>query len=317
MAFPSKLVPSTLCALLLAAGSVVLDARSSQAQVQTEAQVGCAVSLAKGASKLAKTRLKEWQGCLKSAADADLGDCPSAEACVAGDLRGKVANSVAKLRSVEEGACAEEPDFGRASASMISTSVRIETQGLLDDVFGPDLDAAAASKASDPAAAACQGRMAKALSKHFLAMVAAWDSCKAAGLGTGAITGAETLGDCLGAIDDDTKGKIAAAWRGVDGVLAGSCDGVAATTAFPGSCAMAPDLGACIEARSRCRACRRGAVGDDTGEDCDLFDDGVADNDSCTGFAGRCHGHAALCDRAYDEVAYPTTHNAFTNEEEN
>ncbi len=29
-----------------------------------------------------------------------------------------------------------------------------------------------------------------------------------------------------------------------------------------------------------------------------------------------CNGHAELCDRAYDAVAYPTTHNAMSNEEE-
>jgi len=29
-----------------------------------------------------------------------------------------------------------------------------------------------------------------------------------------------------------------------------------------------------------------------------------------------CNGHAELCDRAYDEVAYPTTHNAMSTEEE-
>lgn len=30
----------------------------------------------------------------------------------------------------------------------------------------------------------------------------------------------------------------------------------------------------------------------------------------------RCNGHAELCARRYNEVAYPTTHNAFSNEEE-
>jgi len=29
-----------------------------------------------------------------------------------------------------------------------------------------------------------------------------------------------------------------------------------------------------------------------------------------------CNGHAALCDRAFDDVAYPTTHNAMSSEEE-
>lgn len=39
---------------------------------------------------------------------------------------------------------------------------------------------------------------------------------------------------------------------------------------------------------------------------------GSSTGDATTGEAPGCNGHAALCERRYDEVVYPTTHNSFS-----
>lgn len=304
----SCVVASSLASLLAAPAA---------AEVQDADQAKCLTSVARGAAKAVRARVKDWQGCLADAAAAELTTCPEAEACLVADRSGKVGAALAKLGDTIAKSCTVAPDFGLRPLPRLETSILTETTGLLDDLFGADLDDALVLESADADAADCQARVAGRASKLMLAMGAAWDACKAAGLRDGTITGPASLAACLGAITADEKGKVAAARKGLDSTLAGgSCDGVALATALPGSCAAAPSIGDCIETRARCRACRRGAVGDDTGADCDAFDDGLA-NASCTGFSGRCNGRAELCDRGFDAVAYPTTHNAMTNREEN
>jgi hypothetical protein len=52
------------------------------------------------------------------------------------------------------------------------------------------------------------------------------------------------------------------------------------STAFPGACAARADFAACADERMECRICRMFNTMDGLTEDCDLFDDGVA-NASC------------------------------------
>lgn len=286
------------------------------AQVQSAAQQKCLGTLAKGAAKIAKTRFKDYQGCLKSASLSQPNGCPGVEACIAADLTGKVAGSLAKFEEAEKKTCLTAPDFGRRPTPLLERSIAVESLGLLDDVLGPNLDAAVVTKAANPAALACQTKVVKGAVKLLSAMSAAYDACKTAGLSDGSITGPSGLAACTNAVDADAKGKVAAARRALDATLAGTCSLVDLSVALPGSCAAAPSVGDCVETSARCRACRRGAIGDDAGADCDQFDDALP-NGSCEGFAGRCNGHAGLCSRTFENVAYPTTHNAMSNAEEN
>lgn len=312
MPFPSPRVSCFASAFVFA----LVAGSPASAQVQSPEQVSCLTALSKGAAKVVKARAKDYQGCLKDAANADLGGCPSAEACVAGDAGGKIASSVAKLRSADEKSCTEEPDFGRRHASLVSASALGETLGLMDDLLGPDLDAAVVPKASDSRAASCQGKVVRSATKLWLAMGAAYQACRSEGLASGTTTSAAGFLDCLDAIDADAKGKIASSRGSLDSTIAGTCDGVNLASTFPGACASAPSFGDCVETSARCRACRRGAIGDDADADCDEFDDNLP-NGSCTGASGRCNGHSDLCERTFENVAYPTTHNAFGNAEEN
>jgi len=296
---------------------VVAAPLPAAAAPQSPGQVACIASLSKNAAKATKLHVKEASSCVKAVAAGKLGGCASAGDCVLADRKGKQAKTAAKLRDAERAACSgAEPEFGRRPGNLVLASVRGETLGLVDDLLGADLDAALLTKSVDAKGASCQGKVLGASSKMLLAMGAAYETCKMAGLASGSIEDAAGLGDCLGSIDADVKGKIGKAAAKVAKTVAGTCKSTDLAAAFPGSCAAAPDFAECVETRTRCRACRRGPIGDDVDADCDLFDDG-ATNGSCTGFAGRCHGRAELCDRAYDEVAHPTTHNAFTNAEEN
>ncbi len=68
-----------------------------------------------------------------------------------------------------------------------------------------------------------------------------------------------------------------------------------------------------------CRGVPTPPTGDCRGADADA--DGVIDGDDAAYVSARfgvvrCNGSAALCERAYDEVAYPTSHNAFSILEE-
>ncbi|HYC54722.1 MAG TPA: hypothetical protein VEL28_07275 [Candidatus Binatia bacterium] len=295
-----------------AAFAVACLAQPSAAQVQSAEQQKCLQSTATASAKLAKARAKEYAKCLKSAAGEDLVGC-SAEDCVASDASGKVGDALAKLRDISSASCRTQPDFAYRHPSLVGSVVVDETIGLFDDVLGPDLDDVAILKSEDARGAACQGKILKAATKLGLTMTSLYDACRKAAVPT--VTSAEALADCLDAITADDSGKVAAAERGIDAAVAGTCAGLDMNTVLDGSCDGAPDLGDCVAERARCRACRRASSSDDLGTDCDLFDDGNADG-SCTGVAGRCNGRADLCDRTFDEVAHPTTHNAYSSIED-
>lgn len=310
MRIRSRLLPSS--AALLLALSIVPP---SVAAVQTPGQAACVASVAKSAASAVKARLKNVASCIKSVASATDNGCPDANTCLVGDVGGKAAKSVAKLEAADA-ACTETPGFGYRPVALVATSIKVEVLGLVDDVLGADASAALVSKVTDVTGSACQAKLIGAASKLMLTIGAEYDACKTSGTDDGSITDSGQLASvCLDAIDADAKGKIAGARKGIDGIVGSLCAGSNLAALFPGSCASKPAFGDCLETTARCHSCRRGAVGDDTGADCDLFDDAIA-NGSCSGASNRCNGRPELCGRTFDHVAYPTTHNAMSNSEE-
>jgi len=81
-------------------------------------------------------------------------------------------------------------------------------------------------------------------------------------------------------VRSDPKGRVAKKRGRLEKRIASRCGGLNLAVAFPGACAQAPDLGACIDRTSYCRLCRSFNAMDALDRDCDIFDDGL-ENLSC------------------------------------
>ena len=298
------------------AALVVAGVGPAAAQLQSRDQQACLSTVAKSAAKLSLTQAKAYATCLKAAAGADLGTCAKAQDCVDVDPSGKIAIAVGMLRDADTKACTVAPDFGHRPAPLVAMVAVQESLGLEDDLLGADLDAAAVLKASQARGAACQSKILGTAGKLLATLGATYDSCKKAGLAAGSIISTAGLDACLGRFDSDPSGKIAKARSALAAVATATCRDLDLGALFPGNCSGAADFAACAATRARCRACRRAVSSDNLASDCELLDDGLANN-SCSGHAGRCNGRAELCDRTFDAVSYPTTHNSFSNAEEN
>jgi hypothetical protein len=257
-------------------------AASSHAQVQSAAQAKCVTSMNDAAAKVVKVQLSVAQRCLKAAASARLEPGQTAQQCLTADNSGKVGKAMNATSTKAASVCvAPLPDFGYAGSSAVNDAAAGGALGTFADLFGGDLDSAAIDAATDDAGARCQANVAKSTGKLVAAMLGEFRSCKKAELADGSLTSTGTLALCLDAIDTDARSKIDKARSKLSGTAASSCGTTAQATAFPGECAAAPDLTACLEVTSRCHACNVVSEADALGQDCDLFDDALA-NESCT-----------------------------------
>ncbi len=307
-------VRSAFALLLLASAVLVGQAAPAMAQVQTSGRAKCVAGLSKAATKLAKTQGKDGLGCMKSFASGKLASCQTAEGCLVADVKGKVAKAKEKLRQAFLKNCQnDEPDFAAPDYIDAHRLIRFHTNALGADVFGAGIDSTLATRESASDVAKCQGSAAKSLQKLFDARFSAYGRCKAAGVSDGSIDGTAALEACIDAVAAGDAKIDKAAGKVVD-TLNKSCAEVDQAAAFPARCATG-DAATCMAERALCRFCLLANDLDDTSVDCDLYDDEVA-NDSCTVADGRCNGSSLLCDRAFDAVSYPTSHNAFTNAEE-
>jgi hypothetical protein len=306
-----QLTARALAAMVL----ITCSATLASAQLQSPDQIACINALAKAETKLAKTQGKDVGKCMKSFAAGKLAACQTAEGCLTADVKGKVAKAAAKLSSASARFCAaDSPDYGSVDEPEATRRIRFLTNALNADIFGAALDTTLATRTGDSDVAKCQGKAAKVVQKLFDTRMSGYTKCKSAGLDDGSIVDTTGLAACLSDVSS-TESKVVKALEKLDSTLTKSCAEVATGTAFPGRCAAVPDAGVCIQAQSRCRFCMLINDLDGLSADCDLYDDTVA-NDSCTEGDGRCNGSSLLCDRAFDAVSYPTSHNAFTNADE-
>ena len=104
----------------------------------------------------------------------------------------------------------------------------------------------------------------------------------------------------------DASGKIAKSRAKLAKTISGKCPAPASTLSGP--CGDAADVSTCLAGKVTCRNCLLLSEAHGLDTDCDLADDGAA-NASCI----ECNGAASLCDRRFDEVVYPTSHNAMSN----
>jgi hypothetical protein len=246
---------------------------------QTRGQQACINVLNGDFAKVARGQDKAIVNCVKNNALRD----ESASVCLSLPNRG-VDRVRDKTRADEDRHCAEmPPGFGPLDADTVNEAAVAAELAMLSEVFGPDLDAALVTQADDKSAAKCQQALIKAVHKCQSTQIKEFNRCKKTALKKGGGMSVEVLARCLGV---DPKGKIAKECDPVYGrlatkVLPRACGTVDLSAAFPGCSTADPgELASCVDEAVACRVCLGLDEADDLGEDCDFFDDGVA-NASC------------------------------------
>ena len=268
------ILSGTIVAVIVATASTV------GAQVQTAAQQKCLKAMASALTKVVQAQQARIAGCLKLAATGKLPAGQTAEQCLSADVRGRVAKAIAKTVEAEGKLCGRAPSFGFGGAAALNAAAVNDGRDLEQVLFGPDLSPVAISRATDRLGAGCQAKVTKAVQQLLLTELGVYHGCKQKGLKGGQITSSPTLDACLDAITDDVKEKIGKAVEKLGKIVADKCQGVTLGSAFPGACAGAPDLGACLAVRSRCETCQTVLAADALSRSCDVFDDGIV-NGSC------------------------------------
>lgn len=246
---------------------------------QTSGEQKC-TNLMNGAGfKVAKAQGKAGASCLKAASK---GDEPDAQGCLTADVGGKVAKATGKTVTTEAGKCVPAPPFAFTGSAAVNAAAQSAAIGLVADVFGPDLTASALPK-SDKEGSKCQAGVLKAVQKLFETKAKDFLKCKKSALQgkkAALAVSAPQLAQCFAGVDADPKGKIAKAVGKITSTLEKKCDEVNVPTVLPGACFGGVTPASCLDARTDCRYCRMFNAMDGLAEDCDRYDDGVA-NLSC------------------------------------
>jgi hypothetical protein len=251
---------------------------SDPIRCQSKAQQACINALNGGFAKVARAQDKSILRCLKAA-----GKGESATACLALPDRG-ADKARAKAGANEARRCSEEPPgFGPLDADTVSGAAVIAERAMLVEIFGADLDGALVTQTADATTAKCQRAVVKAVYKCQSTQVAEFNRCKKTALTKGGAIRSDDLASCLAV---DPRGRVAKRCDPLSGSLAAkilpkTCGGVGLAAAFPGCGTDDPgELASCADEAGACQVCLGLNEADGISEDCDLFDDGVA-NESC------------------------------------
>jgi hypothetical protein len=266
--------------LLLAVLLCVTAAFPVSAQIQSSDQRKCLATMNDAAVAVARAQMAVATKCLGDAAKGKLPAGQTAEQCIAADAKGKVAKAAATTAAKNGKQCAAVPDFGYTGVIAVNAAGIAGANGLFDDLFGADLDAAIIDAGANSAGAKCQAAIVKAVSKVVVAMTAEFRACKKKGLADQTIVDVGGIDACLDPIGTDAKGKVAKLLVKLPEKLAKPCAGAPPAISVPGDCAGASDLAACLATVARCRTCGTFAAADDLARDCDVYDD-ASDDGSC------------------------------------
>jgi len=246
--------------------------------VQNGSQEKCLNAMSKAGSKVAKAQGKDVARCIKNASRRKI---PDGQACLVGDLQGKVAKAAARTAADDLRLCTgDPPTFGYTSATAVNASAVLHETALWNDIFGPDLGAAVFLRSIDRDGASCQASVARFYDKVMQARLKAFDDCKKTGLQLETITNRPTLEVCFDEMLADTTGRIGKATSRFGSRVTAKCGVVDLNTAFPGLCTGAGDFASCVDERGLCRICLLRNGTDGLGRDCDILDDTIA-NGSC------------------------------------
>jgi len=264
-------------------------AENSVASWPTKTQQKCLAAMSKDAAKMAKTSGKDVLSCIKDGSNERL-VATDIEACSGADRRGKIAKAGEKTDRDFGKSCSgvasdgfrRYASFGVTDAPTTNAAAETRPRDYLHDVFGPDLDAAVVLRSVDSTGSKCQQTLAKDGLRCVDTILKEFGRCEKLGLALGTILGRPGLDGCAG---DDTRGKIAKVCDPVVGKigkdLVKRCAALDLVAMFPGCATAGPAQAAfCLSSGASCRSCRLLREAKQMGNDCDLFDDGLA-NGSC------------------------------------
>lgn len=242
---------------------------TAHAQLSSDEQ-SCVNALHKGAGAVASAQAKQLAACVKDAQKGEVTDLP---ACLAAPSDALVAKAVGKGDTDAAKWCGiAPPEFGVAPALELTTSEAaiVHARGLVSDLLGT-----APTVPGDKAGEKCQALAVRKAQGLMNSYAKSFTKCVRDAIKNGAGSTAALL-PC--ASPDMTKTAT-----GLDAAVGKACDGVAAAEVLPGVCSSQSGgaLTGCVGGRAKCRACRMVATNGALDADCDLVDDGTA-NDSCT-----------------------------------
>jgi len=256
---------------------------------QTKDQQKCTNAMIKGVSKVSGAHGKQVCSCIKDQTKDKL--TVTVEACIVpgakvGTQQTKVSDDFTKrCTGQDKDGIDRLPGYGVSDDTTVNAAGTAKDADLMHAIFGPDLDVAIAG-AGDPVTGSCQVATAKAAKKCQTTKLKEYAKCIKSDL-RGKV-GVEIIDDlgfeiCMG---EDRKGKIAKACDPVTGKLRGAIDKSCASADLATSLAgcgeaAAADAAACVDARVECEVCLALNATNAVANDCDLFDDGVA-NASCS-----------------------------------
>ncbi len=294
---------------ILAVGAMalltVMPLGAAQAELSKDEQkcINLLNSAGRGVTKAAGL---VWAGCIK---DYSKGKNVSAEACRDADAKDKIQKAFEKTDKQFLKKCFEKiggpAPIGPQDAAQVNDAAIRKEDTLLLRVLGRDIDDVVAVEDGSTEvknAAKCQQKVLGDLLKCEDTKILEFLKCKKDALkgknGPAIMTAQELQDLCLGVgavAQPDDKGKIAkkctnpeksSIFKDLDKKCEGK--GVDLVEVFGGgSCADAAALGGvplaqCLEALTECEVCKWANRTDGLDRDCDLFDNGVAD-DSCDG----------------------------------
>jgi len=260
---------------------VDLDGCSSQCRIEIQQgtrQRRCINAINRAGAGVADIQDKVSVPCLRNAVS-ETG--PDAQICATEDGRGRVQKRKNRLIRLAQRNCTPEPTFGYAGTTVANAAAAAESLGLLADIFGPDLQAAAILRSVNSPGALCQLAVLQATHRMAQASRVQFQICKRNGLTGGTIVSAASLETCFDNLKVDPRAQVFRATQRLQSALNSvRCGAVAVADAFPGDCATAPDFAVCVAERVSCRVCRHYNAMDVLSRDCDEYDDGVR-NGSC------------------------------------
>ena len=284
----NRLDPATIVLLFLV---LILSAPArSWATAPDKAAQKCINGLVRDGQKVSHTVAGELAKCVSSAIK---GVELDPLGCAVRDNRGKIAKATRKTLETEVETCPVVPTFGVATGDEINQAATRLGRNLILELFGSDL---AGSLRADEEGK-CQHLVLRMAQKLSAATAKLFGTCLKNELKAGTLSDVGDIeSECLQAVVDDPRLKLAKLEAKVRKVLDRKCLGFETEILFPGLCSRSSDLVSCLSAGSRCQLCLSANEAHGLQADCEVFDDGAA-NDSCPtcgagaaalGQVGRC-----------------------------